>query len=308
MKTTYDELYEESLHNKIHFWNRQANQLHWYKFPSQTLSKDAHDLYRWFADGEINTCFLALDDHILKGNGDRIALIYDSPVTKTVKKYSFKDLKSRVEKLAGGLQNLGVKKGDTVIIYMPMIPQAVMSMLACACIGAIHSVVFGGFAPHELAVRINDAKPKVIISASYGIEFDKTIPYKPLLDAALEEATHKPQNTIIYQRHARLGEALPELKEGFDLNFEELIYHANPAPCVPVLGSDPLYILYTSGTTGKPKGIVRDNGGHAVALKFSMENIYNTKPGDVFWAASDVGWVVGHSYIVYGPLVCWDAS
>lgn len=303
MKTTYADLYEESLHNKVHFWNRQANQLHWYKFPTQTLSKDEHDLYRWFADGQMNTCFLALDDHILKGHGDRIALIYDSPVTKTVKKYSYKDLKSRVEKLAGALQNIGVQKGDTVIIYMPMIPQAVMSMLACARIGAIHSVVFGGFAPHELAVRIDDAKPKVIMSASYGIEFDKTIPYKPLLDAALEEAKHKPLHTIIYQRHARLGEALPVLKPGFDLDFEEVMFQAKPAECVPVLGSDPLYILYTSGTTGKPKGIVRDNGGHAVALKFSMESIYHTQPGEVFWAASDVGWVVGHSYIVYGPLI-----
>ncbi|OYU96976.1 MAG: propionyl-CoA synthetase [Bacteroidetes bacterium B1(2017)] len=303
MSKHYANLYEESIQNRVHFWNRQANELHWYKFPSKTLEKDENDLFRWFADGELNTCFLALDDHILKGHGDRIALIYDSPVTKTVKKYSYKDLKAKVEKLAGALKEIGVEKGDTVVIYMPMIPQAIMAMLACARLGAIHSVVFGGFAPHELAIRIDDAKPKVVISASYGIEFEKTIPYKPLLDAALEEATHKPLKNIIYQRHARLGEALPKMNPGFDIDFEEALFHAEPAACVPVKGSDPLYVLYTSGTTGKPKGIVRDNGGHAVALKFSMQHIYNCKPGEVFWAASDVGWVVGHSYITYGPLI-----
>ncbi|MBP7510503.1 MAG: AMP-binding protein [Bacteroidia bacterium] len=299
----YQEMYDESIHHPIHFWNRQANKLHWFKFPSNTLHQDESGLFRWFADGSMNTCYLALDDHIQKGRGNQTALIYDSPVTKTIKQYTYKDLRNTVAKLAGGMQSLGVTKGDTVIIYMPMIPQAVMAMLACARLGAVHSVVFGGFAPHELAIRIDDAKPKLVISASYGIEFDKVLPYKPLLDAALLEAKHKPNNCLIYQRHAIMGVALPEMKPKFDIDFEELIFESQAVDCVPVLGSDPLYVLYTSGTTGKPKGIVRDNGGHAVAMKFSMETIYNVKPGEVFWAASDVGWVVGHSYIVYGPLI-----
>lgn len=299
----YHSMYEESIHHPIHFWNRQANKLHWFKFPSNTLHQDENDLYRWFADGSMNTCYLALDDHIQKGRGNQTALIYDSPVTKTIKQYSYKDLRNTVAKLAGGMQSLGVKKGDTVVIYMPMIPQAVMAMLACARLGAVHSVVFGGFAPHELAIRIDDAKPKLVISASYGIEFDKVLPYKPLLDQALEEAIHQPNHCLIYQRHAMMGVALPEMKPDYDIDFETLIFESNPVDCVPVLGTDPLYVLYTSGTTGKPKGIVRDNGGHAVAMKFSMEHIYNMQPGEVFWAASDVGWVVGHSYIVYGPLI-----
>ncbi len=299
----YDELYKESIHHPVHFWNRQANHIHWYKFPHQTLVQNANGLYNWFADGELNTCYLALDDHIQKGNGNQTALIYDSPVTKTIKQYSFKDLRNSVAKLAGGLRKLGVEKGDTVVIYMPMIPQAVMAMLACARLGAVHSVVFGGFAPHELALRIDDAKPKVIISASYGIEFDKVLPYKPLLNKALEESTHQPNYCLIYQRHAFMGVGLPEMKPGLDIDFETLIFESEPVDCVPVLATDPLYILYTSGTTGKPKGIVRDNGGHAVAMKFSMDHIYNVRPGEVFWAASDVGWVVGHSYIVYGPLI-----
>jgi acyl-coenzyme A synthetase/AMP-(fatty) acid ligase len=299
----YQSMYDESIHHPIHFWNRQANKLHWFKFPSNTLHKDENDLYRWFADGSMNTCYLALDDHIQKGRGNQTALIYDSPVTKTIKQYSYKDLRNTVAKLAGGMQTLGIKKGDTVVIYMPMIPQAVMAMLACARLGAVHSVVFGGFAPHELALRIDDAKPKLVISASYGIEFDKVLPYKPLLDQALEEAIHKPERCLIYQRHAIMGVALPDMKPEYDIDFETLIFESNPVDCVPVLGTDPLYVLYTSGTTGKPKGIVRDNGGHAVAMKFSMEHIYNIKPGEVFWAASDVGWVVGHSYIVYGPLI-----
>ncbi len=299
----YQSMYDESIHHPIHFWNRQANKLHWFKFPSNTLHKDENDLYRWFADGSMNTCYLALDDHIQKGRGNQTALIYDSPVTKTIKQYSYKDLRNTVAKLAGGMQSLGIKKGDTVVIYMPMIPQAVMAMLACARLGAVHSVVFGGFAPHELALRIDDAKPKLVISASYGIEFDKVLPYKPLLDQALDEAIHKPEHCLIYQRHAIMGVALPDMKPDYDIDFETLIFESNPVDCVPVLGTDPLYVLYTSGTTGKPKGIVRDNGGHAVAMKFSMEHIYNIQPGEVFWAASDVGWVVGHSYIVYGPLI-----
>lgn len=299
----YSVLYEESLKHPLKFWNKQANAIHWFKFPQQTLKKNQDDLYEWFSDGELNTCYLALDHHIEKGNGNRTALIYDSPVTKTIKQYTYKDLRHTVAKLAGGMRSLGVGKGDTVVIYMPMIPQAIMAMLACARLGAIHSVVFGGFAPHELAIRIDDAKPKLIISASYGIEFDKVISYKPLLDKALQEAKHKPQHALLYQRHAFMGQGVLPLQAPFEVDFESIINASSPVDCVPVLGSDPLYVLYTSGTTGKPKGIVRDNGGYAVALKFSMEYIYNCLPGQVFWAASDVGWVVGHSYITYGPLI-----
>jgi acyl-coenzyme A synthetase/AMP-(fatty) acid ligase len=300
---SYSSLYQESLQHPVHFWNKQANALHWFKFPHQTLGKNKDDLFEWFADGELNTCYLALDHHIEKGHGNATALIYDSPVTKTIKHYTYKDLRHTVAKLAGGLRSLGVEKGDTVLIYMPMIPQAVMAMLACARIGAVHSVVFGGFAPHELAIRIDDAKPKVIISASYGVEFDKVLPYKPLLDKALQEAHHQPQQVLMYQRHAFMGVGVLDLQSPFEIDFEQLIHQSAPVDCVSLKGSDPLYILYTSGTTGKPKGIVRDNGGHAVALKFSMQYIYNCMPGEVFWAASDVGWVVGHSYITYGPLI-----
>ena len=255
--------------------------------------------YRWFVGGEMNTCYNALDRHVEDGRGDQIAVIYDSPVTGTIRKISYRDLLDQVSRFAGALKGLGVEKGDTVIIYMPMILQAVVAMLACARLGAVHSVVFGGFAPHELALRINDAKPKVIISASGAMEIKRLIEYKPLLNKAIELAAHKPEKCIIYQR--RLAEA--ELIPGRDIAWNEFIAGAEPVPCVPVKATDPLYILYTSGTTGKPKGVVRDNGGHAVALRWSLENIYDTKPGEVYWAASDVGWVVGHSYIVYGPLL-----
>lgn len=294
----YTEYYNESLANKEKFWVGQAAALSWYKMPTNILQVNEKGFYEWFSDGEINACYLALDYHVEQGNGDRIAIIYDSPVSHTVEKISYHDLKDSVASFAAGLVAKGITKGDTVVIYMPMIPAAVIAMLACARIGAIHSVVFGGFAPHELAMRIDDAKPKAIISASYGIEFDKILPYKVLVDKAIEEAHHKPAVKVYFQR-----------REGFDLlngtdefDFRDLML-AEHAPCVPVASTHPLYILYTSGTTGTPKGIVRDHGGYATALKFSMQYMYDVEPGDTFWAASDVGWVVGHSYIIYGPLI-----
>lgn len=294
----YRSLYQDSIENKEAFWQRQAAGLHWYKAPTKILSQNEKGFYRWFSDGEINMAHLCLDDQINQGRGDQLALVYDSPVTHTLKSYTYNELKDQVAKFGAGLQSLGIGKGDTVIIYMPMIPEAVISMLACARIGAIHSVVFGGFAPHELAMRIDDAHPKAIITASYGIEFDKFIHYKPLVDKAIVEATHKPQYKIVFERPG----SDDQLEPPFEINFNDLIGEKGADP-VPVLSSDPLYILYTSGTTGKPKGIIRDHGGYATALKFSMDYFYNAKPGDVYWAASDVGWVVGHSYIVYGPLL-----
>ncbi len=247
----------------------------------------------------MNTCFNALDRHVKNGKGDQTAIIYDSPVTNTVQKITYSELLDRVAKVAGFLKGLGVEKGDTVLVYMPMIPEAAVSMLACARLGAVHSVVFGGFAPRELAVRIDDAKPKVVLSASCGIEGKKVLPYKPLLDEAIEIAGHKPEKCVIFQR----PQVNAELQSGRDLDWNELESSAKPADCVSVAATDPLYILYTSGTTGKPKGVVRDNGGHAVALAWSMKYLYDINPGEVYWAASDVGWVVGHSYIVYAPLL-----
>lgn len=296
---SYAEKYAFSINSREAFWAEQATNISWFKTPEQTLSVDEKGFYRWFKGGKMNTAYLALDYHVENGRGDQTALIYDSPATKSVKKYSYTELTSEVAKLAGGLKKLGVAKGDTVVIYMPMIPQAAMAMLACARLGAIHSVVFGGFAPHELAVRIDDAKPKVIITASCGIEFEKVIPYKPLLDDAVHAAEHKPDHCVIFQR----PQAQAAMTEPRDVDYETLVANAEEAPCEIVDATDPLYILYTSGTTGKPKGIVRDNGGHAVAMHFSMKNIYNVEPGDVYWAASDVGWVVGHSYIIYAPLI-----
>lgn len=295
----YQEKYNHSITNKEQFWAEQADKIAWFKKPETILSQDENGFHRWFEGGKLNTAYLALDYHVENGRGEQNALIYDSPATNSVKKYTFRELRDEVAKLAGGLKILGVEKGDTVVIYMPMVPEVAMAMLACARLGAIHSVVFGGFAPSELAIRIDDAKPKVIISASCGIEFEKVIPYKPLLDDAIEKAEFKPEHNVIFQR----PQALATMVEGRDIDFIELQTLAQPADCVEVDATDPLYILYTSGTTGKPKGIVRDNGGHAVAMNYSMEDIYNVRPGDVFWAASDVGWVVGHSYIVYAPLI-----
>jgi len=294
----YDEIFQRSIKDPDGFWGEAAEAVHWYKKWDRVLDDSRAPFYQWFAGGELNTCYNALDRHVKGGREDQVALIYDSPVTSTIQKFTYAELLDTVARFAGALKGLGVGKGDTVIIYMPMIPQAVTAMLACARLGAIHSVVFGGFAPHELAIRIDDAKPKVIISASCGIEVKRVIEYKPMLNKAIELASHKPRKCVILQR----PQAQADLVAGRDHDWDELMAKAQPADCVPVKSTDPLYILYTSGTTGIPKGIVRDNGGHAVALRWSLPNIYNTKRGEVYWAASDVGWVVGHSYIVYAPL------
>lgn len=294
----YEEVFRESLESPDAFWGRAAEDIAWDVKWSQVLDRSNPPFYRWFRGGMLNTCFNAVDYHVQQGRADQTAVIYDSPVTNSVQTFTYAQLQDRVSKIAGFLTNLGVHKGDTVLIYMPMIPEALMSMLACARLGAIHSVVFGGFAPRELAVRIDDAKPKVILSASCGIEVQRVIPYKPLLDEAITIAAHKPQLTVILQR----PQVNADLQPGGDRDWEELEAKASPVGCVSIAATDPLYILYTSGTTGRPKGVVRDNGGHAVALKWSMRHIYDIGPGDVYWAASDVGWVVGHSYIVYAPL------
>ncbi len=283
------------------FWAKAAESLHWDKKWETVLDKSKPPFYRWFSGGVTNTCYNCVDRHVDQGKGNQAALIYDSPVTSTVKTYTFRQLQEEVARFAGVLTALNLSKGDRVVIYMPMIPETVIAMLACARIGAIHSVVFGGFAAEELAKRINDAEPKLILSASHGIEPNRIVAYKPLLDAALELAHHKPQHCVIYQRDSA-PEALT-MVPGRDLDWHIELSKARPQACVPVAATDPLYILYTSGTTGVPKGVVRDNGGHMVALKWSMENIYGTQAGEVYWAASDVGWVVGHSYIVYGPLL-----
>ena len=295
----YDEIFQRSIQDPAGFWGEAAGAIDWYKKWDKVLDDSKKPFYRWFTGGELNTCYNALDRHVEKGRADQVALIYDSPVTNTIRKYTYAELLDLVARFAGGLKGLGVGKGDTVIIYMPMIPQAVIAMLACARLGAVHSVVFGGFAPHELAIRIDDARPRVVITASGAIEGPRIIEYKPMLDKAVELAKHKPEKCIIYQRRF----VKSALFRDRDLDWKKLVEQARPADCVPVKATDPLYILYTSGTTGVPKGIVRDNGGHAVALRWSLENIYDTKPGEVYWAASDVGWVVGHSYIVYGPLL-----
>ncbi|HPA72890.1 MAG TPA: AMP-binding protein, partial [Spirochaetota bacterium] len=286
MKGAYQKAYDESIKDPSSFWDRAAQEIHWYKKYSKVLDDSKKPFYRWFVDGEINTCYNAVDLHVKNGRADQVAIIYDSPVTNTVKKFTYRELLDQVSKCAGAIAALGVSKGDRVIIYMPMIPEAVVAMLACARIGAVHSVVFGGFAPHELAIRIDDAKPKLMISASCGIEGKKVLEYKPLLDKAIELAGHKPGKCLIYQRE----QVKAPLIAGRDVEWNEALKAAKPADCVPVKSTDPLYILYTSGTTGMPKGVVRDNGGHAVALKWSMKNIYDVAPGEVFWAASDVGW------------------
>mgnify|MGYP006274186489 FL=1 len=298
MANLYDEIYEKSIKDPEAFWGEIAEDCHWYKKWDRVLDDSNKPFYRWFTGGEINTCYNALDLHIDNGIGGNTALIYDSPVTGTQKKYTFLELADETARFAGVLSQKGVKKGDRVIIYMPMIPEALIAMLACARIGAIHSVVFGGFAANELATRINDAKPKVIVSASCGIEVKKVIPYKPLLDKAVDMAEAKPESCIIFQRDMERA----DLVQGRDFDWSELMKDAVPHDCVPVKATDPLYILYTSGTTGQPKGVVRDNGGHVVALKWTMNAIYGMEQGDVYWAASDIGWVVGHSYIVYAPL------
>lgn len=300
----YSDFYQKSITSPEEFWREQSNEIEWFQKPQTILSKDQYDYPLWFKDGELNICYLTLDKHIKDGYGDQIALIYDSPVTQTIKKYSYNEVKKEVAKLAGGLLSLGLKKGNTAVIYMPMIPQAAFAMLACARIGVTHSVVFGGFAPHELAIRIDDCKPKVIITASSGIEVDRLIAYKPLVDEAILLATHKPKKVIVFNR--KLGARIPFKK--YDVDYDAIIYGSEEVPCVPVIATHPLYVLYTSGTTGKPKGIVRDTGGYATALKFSMKYIYGLNPDEVFWAASDVGWVVGHSFIVYGPMINRNAT
>ena len=299
MTSRYDAVHSRSLATPEEFWAEAAAQIDWYKTWDRVLDDTHKPFYRWFAGAELNTCYNALDRHVENGRSEQPALIYDSPVTNTIKSFSFRELRDEVATCAGALAALGVAKGDRVIIYTPMIPEAVIAMLAVARLGAIHSVVFGGFAAHELAVRIDDARPKLCISASCGIEPGRIVPYKPLLNRALELAKHKPERCIIYQRPIQEAELVP----GRDIDWHEALAGATPHECVPVAATDPLYILYTSGTTGQPKGVVRDNGGHAVALNWTMKNVYGVDPGDVFWAASDIGWVVGHSYIVYAPLI-----
>jgi len=293
----YDEVYRQSIEQPEQFWGEAARAVHWERDWDRVLNADNPPFYRWFEGGILNTCHNALDRHVENGRADQIALIYDSPVTKTVKKYSYRELRDLVARCAGGLMRLGLRKGDRVIIYMPMVPEAVIAMLACARLGAIHSVVFGGFASRELATRIEDARPKIVISSSCGIEVKRIIPYKPLLDEAIRISTHKPDTCVIVQR----PRGRVDLIAGRDIEWTEIM-DAEPHPCVPVAATDPLYILYTSGTTGKPKGVLHDNGGHLVALNWSMSAIYGMAPGEVYWAASDIGWVVGHSYIVYAPL------
>ncbi|MGB3482990.1 MAG: propionyl-CoA synthetase [Mycobacterium sp.] len=297
--TSYQEHYRASIEDPVAFWSQAAEAVTWSREPERVLDDSAAPLSRWFAGGELNTSVNALDRHVAGGRGEQAALIYDSPVAGTARTYSYRELLEETAKFAGVLHGLGVTKGDRVVIYMPMIPEAVIAMLACARIGAVHSVVFGGFAAHELAARIDDAQPAVLVSASCGIEPSRVVPYQPMVEAALAASTHPPRHCVVVQRD-RLRS---ELTAGRDLDWDEVMATAVPRDAVPVAATDPLYVLYTSGTTGKPKGIVRDNGGHAVALLWTMQNIYGIEPGEVFWAASDVGWVVGHSYIVYAPLL-----
>jgi len=298
MKSSYDDVYARWMSSPERFWAEAAEAIHWQKRWDKVLDASRPPFYRWFPGGVVNSCYNALDRHVENGRADQRALIYDSPMTGTIKSFTYRELLDEVARCAGVLLRQGVQKGDRVIIYMPMVPEAVIAMLACARIGAIHSVVFGGFAAHELASRISDARPKLIVSASCGIEVDRVIPYKPLLDKGIELASVKPERCVILQRPQEKASMIA----GRDLDWSELMANAKPAECVPVAATDPLYILYTSGTTGMPKGTVRDNGGHLVALTWSMKHIYGVEPGEVFWAGSDVGWVVGHSYIVYAPL------
>lgn len=295
----YHNFYQKSIQDPEQFWNDQAQQLDWFNKPKTILSKDKHNNYQWFEDGQLNLSYLCIDKHIKDGFGAEDAVIYDSPVTNTKQRITYNQLHEEVSKLAAGLQSLGLQKGDTCIIYMPMIPQALYAMLACVRIGVIHSVVFGGFAPHELAIRIDDCKPKAIITASNGVEIERIIPYKPFVDEAIVQTKNKPEHVIVFDRN--LGVDIPH--KSYDVDYTDLIKKSASVDAISVASTHPSYILYTSGTTGTPKGIIRDTGGYATALKFSMKYIYGLDEGDVFWAASDVGWVVGHSYIVYGPLL-----
>ncbi|MQA27560.1 MAG: AMP-binding protein, partial [Micromonosporaceae bacterium] len=295
----YRSTFERSIADPEGFWGEAAAAVDWIRQPQRVLDASSPPFYRWFAGGELNTCANALDRHVESGRGDQPALIYDSPVTDSQRTYTYRELRDEVARFAGALRRLGVGKGDRVVIYMPMVPEAVIGMLACARLGAVHSVVFGGFAPAELAARIDDARPVVVLAASCGIEPSRIVAYQPMLDQALELAGHTPKRCVILQR----DQARAALTPGRDLDWREAAAAAEPVDPVPVAATDPLYVLYTSGTTGRPKGIVRDNGGHAVALLWSMRHVYDVRPGDVYWAASDVGWVVGHSYIVYGPLL-----
>jgi propionyl-CoA synthetase len=294
---SYDDVHARSIREPEAFWGEAAEDVFWYRKPERILDDSNKPFYRWFAGGITNSCYNALDLHIERGRGEQTALIYDSPLTNAIRTFTYRQLRDDVARFAGALASLGVTKGDRVVIYMPMVPEAVIAMLACARIGAIHSVVFGGFAAQELAKRIADAQPKVIVSATCGIEPGRVVPYKPLLDEAIDLSMPKPERCIILRR----PECAAVMTER-DLDWDTLMQTAQPVDCVPVAATDPLYILYTSGTTGIPKGVMRDNGGHLVALKWSMKNVYGVEPGEVYWAASDIGWVVGHSYIVYGPL------
>ena len=286
----YQQEYAAAKNDPQAFWKEKAAALEWFAPPQEILSLNEYGIHHWFADGEMNTAYMALDYHVDNGRAEQVALIYDSPVTGKKRSYSYRQLRDEVALCSGMLKGLGVVKGDRVIVYMPMIPQAVIAMLACARLGAVHSVVFGGFAAPELAIRIDDATPRVILSASCGIEVNRCVEYKPLLDRAIELATHTPDYSVVYQRQRKQA----DMSQPRDIDWKQAMESARPAGCTPVMGSDPLYILYTSGTTGKPKGVVRENGGHAVAMKYSMKAIYDINPGEVFWAASDVGWVVGH--------------
>ena len=298
MTNSFNKIYQDSIQKPEEFWKNISEDVFWFKRPTKILNKSKPPFYRWFEDGVTNTCYNAIDIHIDNGNGDKTALIYDSPITGNKAKFTFSQLKEKISKFAGALDNQGVKKGDRVIIYMPMIPEAVVAMLACGRIGAIHSVVFGGFASNELASRIDDSKAKILITASCGFEPGRTVEYRPLVDGALKLANHKVEKVIFFQREAHEV----KLNSPLEISWNEALVNAKDKDCVEIGANDFAYILYTSGTTGIPKGIVRDVGGHIVALKWTMKNIYNIDENDVWWSASDIGWIVGHSYIVYAPL------
>lgn len=295
----YNTLYNKSINSPEQFWQEQSNAIEWFKKPKTILSRDSNDYYQWFEDGTTNLSYLCIDKHIKDGYGAQHAIIYDSPVTQKKEFITYNTLYDEVARLAGGMHSLGLKTGDTCVIYMPMIPQAIFAMLACARLGVIHSVVFGGFAPHELAIRIDDCKPKAIITASHGVEINRHIPYKPFVDTAMQKAVYKPEHVILFQRE---NAPVSDVKS-YDIDYVELVQRSQPVAPVELAATHPSYILYTSGTTGTPKGIIRDTGGYATALKFSMKHVYGVEEGETYWAASDVGWVVGHSYIVYGPLI-----